>query len=235
MLVRKRYYVWLVRAYIKKWKRTIFTSIIIGILLFFLSFSSINFYIKPIIQKKVTKIGYTGGYKINQLPEEIFKDISFGLTQVASDGSIRPAAAKSWRVQDNGREYIFILRRGLYFHNGKELTTDTLPLQFSDVIKKNLDKYTVSYTLKNPYSPFFVSVSRPIILSDLSGLGEYKVKKLELNAGFVKSFVLHHKKNTSLRKDIYFYPTKDALKTTFWLKKYLTIKPLHLCFPYLTF
>ena len=217
MLVRKRYYFWLLKAYIKRWKRTIFTSLVVGIVLFFASFTTFNFYIKPIFQKQLTKIGYAGVYKIENIPDNILKDVSFGLTQIEENGQIASAAASSWEIKQDGKVYLFHLKKGLYFHDGKELTAYSIPLNFEDVKRGVVDKYTVSYTLKKPYSPFLVSVSRPILLPNLSGLGKYRIKKIELNAGFVKSFVLQNKDNSQIRKNIYFYPSQDSLKTAFAL------------------
>ncbi len=45
---------------------------------------------------------------------------------VAYDRNLRviPGLAKSWRVSKDGREYLFTLRDGVKFHNGKPLTAD---------------------------------------------------------------------------------------------------------------
>lgn len=44
------------------------------------------------------------------------------LTDLNEDGSLRPALAESWEPRDGGRTWVFKLRRGVQFHNGKELT-----------------------------------------------------------------------------------------------------------------
>lgn len=215
--IRRRYYFWLLRAYLKKWRRTIFLSVIIGIIFFFIAFSLLNFYVFPQIQKKIQRIGYWGIYTTKTLPQSITDDISFGLTKVSPQGEILPSAASSWEIKNNGRTYVFHLTSGLKFHDGKVLTSENMNLNFKDVSKKKLDKNTVQYDLGSNYSPFLAALSEPIFKKTLVGLGEYEVGKLELNAGFVKSLSLTDKSDGTIRKNILFYPTQEALKTAFVL------------------
>lgn len=217
MLVRRRYYTWLLKAYVKRWKNTILYSVVGGILIFFLGFALFNFYLIPLLQKKVQRIGVAGAHTVRNLPEPILEDMSYGLTQVDETGRVKPKAATRWEIKQSGKEYIFYLKPGQYFHNGDELTAYNLNLNFKDVEKKVINPYTVSYTLSTPYVPFLVSASKPLFIKNFIGLGDYKVKKIELNAGFVKSLTLQGTKETIPRKIIYFYPTKDALNTAFAL------------------
>lgn len=215
--IRRRYYFWLFRAYVKKWRRTIFLSIIVGVVFFFIVTSLLNFYVFPQIQKKVQRIGYWGIYTTKTLPQSVTENISFGLTKVSPQGEILPSAASSWEVKNNGRTYIFHLTHGLKFHDGKALTSENMGLNFRDVSRKDIDKETVQYDLGSSYSPFLAVLSEPIFKKNLIGLGEYEVGKLDLNAGFVKSLSLTNKSDNTIRKNILFYPTQDALKTAFAL------------------
>jgi len=52
----------------------------------------------------------------------ILRDLFEGLTAIAPDGSAVPAAAESWTVSTDGREYTFRLREGLRWSNGDPLT-----------------------------------------------------------------------------------------------------------------
>ncbi|HEY8414434.1 MAG TPA: ABC transporter substrate-binding protein [Thermaerobacter sp.] len=47
-----------------------------------------------------------------------------GLVRLDPDGRVVPALARSWRVADGGRLYVFWLRPGVRFHNGRPLTAD---------------------------------------------------------------------------------------------------------------
>lgn len=215
--IRKRYYFWLIRAYLKQWKRTILTSVVIGIVISGIGIGFLNFYIKPYFDNKIQRIGMFGIYSTKDLPDQILEDISYGLTTTKPNGSVVPAAAESWEVEDKGKKYIFHLKKNLHFHNGDQLTAQNLPLSFKDASKRIIDPFTVSFTLDAPYAPFLTTVSKPILESDFSGLGRYKLKKLDLNAGFVKSLTLQDTKDATHKKIIFFYPTQQALKTAYML------------------
>ncbi len=215
--IRRRYYVWLIKEYIKRWNKTIISSIIIGVGTFFVAAFIIGIYISPLVGKNVKKIGHIGSYTVSSLPYEILFDASYGLTHVGNDGTVLPAAAYKWEIKNNGREYVFFIKRGQYFHDDKELKSDTIELNFKDVKKRIIDDYSISLKLKDPYAPFLSFASIPIFGKDLTGLGEYKVKKVEINAGFVKLIVLENKNSKKFKKIINFYPTQDALKTAYLL------------------
>ncbi|MFI5265681.1 MAG: hypothetical protein ACHQT7_02960, partial [Candidatus Levyibacteriota bacterium] len=70
VLVRRRYYIWLLKAYFKRWKRTIFTSLLLGAAAFFLFTLFLNYYVFPVFNNSVEKIGYAGSFTITTLPEE---------------------------------------------------------------------------------------------------------------------------------------------------------------------
>lgn len=216
-LIRRRYLIWLARAYLKRWKKTIFTSIFLGGIIFFLLFFILDFYLLPSLEKKVQKIGYFGTYTSYNLPNKVLKDASYGLTSVDEDGKVKPGAAYRWQVKNDGKEYVFYLKKGQYFHDKKELTAKNLNINFKGVKKQIIDDYTIQFVLKDSYSPFLSSVSRPIFEGNFQGLGENRIKKIELESGFVKSMVLENIKSPSNKKIIYFYPTQESLKVAYTL------------------
>jgi ABC-type oligopeptide transport system substrate-binding subunit len=118
-------------------------SALAGVAVFFIGIFIANFYVLPILEKKVQRIGYAGSYAIDSISDRILKDVSYGLTKVNERGAVEPGAAYKWEVKDNGRVYVFHIRRGQYFHNGRELTASTLDLEFSDVERTNIDEYTL--------------------------------------------------------------------------------------------
>ena len=216
-IIRRRYYFWLIREYFKRWSKTIISSIILGAIFFFVIVFALNFYIFPRLQKKVQKIGYHGAYTLQTIPREILSDVSYGLTQIGEDQTIKPGAAYKWQVKDDGREHLIYIKKGQYFHDNRELTTQNLPITFKDVEKRIIDDYTVSFRLKKAYAPFLATLSTPILTRDLAGLGDYKITKVDLNAGFIKSLTLIKRKDRSVKKIIYFYPSEEALKTAYAL------------------
>lgn len=215
--LRKRYYFWLFKAYLKRWKRTILSSLIIGIIISIAGIAFLNFYIRPSLDNKVQRIGMAGVYSTDTLPDSILSDVSYGLTKVTDNGEVIPGAAQRWEIKQDGKEYVFHLRKDLSYHNGEPFNAETLQLTFKDAQKKIVDMYTVSYTLPDPYIPFLTVVSNPILLNDFSGLGSYSLSDVDLNAGFVKSLVLQDTEDRMHKKIIYFYPTQAALKTAYML------------------
>lgn len=214
--LKRRYYAWLLKAYLKKMRRTIISSLVLGILVFFAFIGLLNYYFRPLIFKTTESIGYAGSFTLQTLPQEILDDVSHGLTVVDKNGTVKPSAAESWKIS-NGREYTFKLKKGIKFHNGHELTSDNAVYNFQDVTAKKIDKYTIQYTLKNPYSPFLISVSRPIFGKNLEGIGRYKVSDIDINGGFVRTITLTDTQLKNRKKKIYFYPTQKALRVAFML------------------
>jgi peptide/nickel transport system substrate-binding protein len=197
-------------------KRTIFSSLIIGIIIFFACVGLLNYYLRPLIYKTTENVGYAGTYTVQTIPNEILNQVSYGLTKVNADGEIVPGAAESWTIKSN-KIYTFKLKKGLYFHNGDELTSSNVNFNFKNVTSKAIDRYTIQYTLKEPYAPFLVSVAGPILDKSLSGIGRYKIANIDLNGGFVRTITLDDTKSKGQKKVIYFYPTQEALKVAFML------------------
>ncbi|MFT4047621.1 MAG: peptide ABC transporter substrate-binding protein [Solimonas sp.] len=54
----------------------------------------------------------------------IARDLFEGLTRIADDGRVVPAAARGWQISADGRRYTFDLRDGLRWSNGEPLTAD---------------------------------------------------------------------------------------------------------------
>ncbi|QIA26924.1 ABC transporter substrate-binding protein [Thermaerobacter sp. PB12/4term] len=80
-----------------------------------------------------------------------------GLVRLGPDGKIRPALARRWEVRDGGRRYVFWLRPGLRFHNGRPLTA-------ADVV--------FSLTrLADPRHP----APRAWVLEGVEGVSEYRL------------------------------------------------------------
>jgi len=215
-LQKKRYYAWLFKAYFRRWKKTILGAIALSI---FISLGLVGlgvFYIAPLLAKDELRTGYWGSYAVEDIPDEVISQVSMGLVTIEPDGTISPGAASSWEIKDN-REYVFHLREDLRFHDGTKFSSKTIPFLFENVTKEIVDANTIKYILKDPYSPFLTAVSEPILLKDLSGLGEYKIKDFELNAGFMRSMTLQNTKDSKDKKIYTFYPTEEALKVAYTL------------------
>jgi peptide/nickel transport system substrate-binding protein len=216
-VIRKRLIFWLIKAYIKKSGKTILFSFLFGLLIFFLLLFLSKYYTYLIPFTHTQTIGIVGAYSEDDLPPEIAGKLSEGLTTVAPDGSIKPALASSWEVMDSGKIYRFHLKPGNYFSDGKEVTSQTINYNFSDVTVSRPDTYTIIFTLKYSYSPFLVAVSKPIFDRGFSGVGSYHLQNIQTNSGFVQSLVLVSSKNRQDIINYVFYPTENSVKMAFLL------------------
>ncbi|MHB1416803.1 MAG: ABC transporter substrate-binding protein [Chloroflexota bacterium] len=96
------------------------------------------------------------------------------LTWVDFDMVPRPQLAESWETPDD-TTYVFKLRQGVKFHNGKELDAEDVKYSVERVLDPNsgsggrgdiimidtievLDKYTIRFNLKAPFAAFMAAL-----------------------------------------------------------------------------
>jgi len=109
------------------------------------------------------------------------------LLEFDREGKLIPSLAQSWKLSPDGKTYTFVLRSGVKFHNGKELTaedvkwsaeyamnptngaTGLIPLKNVQVVNAK-DKSTVEFTLKQPEAIFLYIIATirpfPIVPKD---------------------------------------------------------------------
>lgn len=58
------------------------------------------------------------------IDEVVYANIFEGLTRFAPDGSVLPALAKQWSIENEGARYVFTLQADVTFHDGAEFTAD---------------------------------------------------------------------------------------------------------------
>lgn len=58
------------------------------------------------------------------IDEVVYANIFEGLTRFGPDGSVRPALAASWSIENDGTRYVFTLQSGVKFHDGAEFTSE---------------------------------------------------------------------------------------------------------------
>lgn len=71
----------------------------------------------------------SGGYLF------IIDQIYDGLVRIDNNFNIIPAIAEYWKISDDGRKAVFYLRRGVRFHNGRELTADDVKFSLERVVR----------------------------------------------------------------------------------------------------
>lgn len=210
MIKAVRYFWRLFITFIKRKKRLIFLGFALGILAFI--FLSIFLRFLPARQETKT-IGLVGRYTTENMPEEIQKLISIGLTRLETDGTPLPSLAKEWTLADKGKIYTFKLADNLLWHDGSKIKAGDINYNFQDVEMKIQDENTIQFILKEPFSPFPVIVSKPIFKKGLIGAGSYRVKKITTQGRFMESIFLESKEGGKPNLKYHFYPTEAAAKT----------------------
>ena len=99
------------------------------------------------------RMGLTGGESTNSLdPAKWLTQVpqNFGSTwgellvlQSPEDGSPQPVLAESWEASDDAKEWRFKVRKGITFHNGKDLT----PEDVAQTYRRHSDEKTESAAL----------------------------------------------------------------------------------------
>lgn len=64
------------------------------------------------------------------IDEVVYANIYEGLTRFAPDGSVLPALAKEWTIENDGARYVFSLNEGVTFHDGAQFTADDVKFSF---------------------------------------------------------------------------------------------------------
>lgn len=213
MLVRLRYILRLVSAFISRFKALLLIGIGFGILIFFI----VGLVFPIFFGKSLEKIGVTGRYTPTTLPIPILRMIGQGLTKLEKDGNVVPDLASSWETTDKGKAWTFHLKNDVLWQDGKSVTSAGINYAFSDVTITRPDASTIIFKLQNTYSAFPSVVSRPTFKSGLLGSGEWRVKNLSLAGSFVDEIQLE---NNDKERVVYrFYPTEEQTKLAFKLGK----------------
>lgn len=217
LVIRKRLIFWLIKAYIKKSGKIIIASFLLGLILFSSLLFSSKYLSRIFPVYKKASVGVVGAYRQDNLPPIITNKFSRGLTTVTKDGSVKPDLAQDWLIKDKGKTYVFHLKKNEYFSNGKNVTSDNISYNFSDVTIERPEKYTIVFKLKDAYAPFLVTMSKGVFEKGYVGVGNYRIEDVKLNGNFVQSLTIVSVKNRFDTIRFQFYPSEEALKLAFLL------------------
>jgi len=70
---------------------------------------------------------------------QILTNVHSGLISLTPEAEILPGLAKSWYVEEDGLTWIFNLRKGAKFHNGKEVTAEDVAYSFERLLSPTLN------------------------------------------------------------------------------------------------
>ncbi|TSC69675.1 MAG: Extracellular solute-binding protein family 5 [Parcubacteria group bacterium Gr01-1014_56] len=102
-----------------------------------------------------------------------------GLLRATPGGDYKPDLAESYSISPDGREYTFVIRKNVTFHDKTPVTAEDIlftvskiqdpalksPLRasWSGVVAEVEDPQTVRFTLKSPYAPFVQNLTLGIL------------------------------------------------------------------------
>jgi len=101
------------------------------------------------------------------IDEVVYANIFEGLTRFQADGSVHPALASEWTIEDEGKRYVFTLQSGVKYHDGSDFTADDVKFSLDRARGENstnaqkglfanitgvevVDDTTVAINLENP-------------------------------------------------------------------------------------
>lgn len=124
---------------------------------------------------------------------EVIFNIYEGLVRFAKNSTkVEGCLAQSWIVKDNGKRWIFKLRKGVKFHNGENFNAKAVEISFKTRLEKKdkyqnwnlnfahiadiraVDDFTVEFVLKMPFVPFLYSLAnaKSMIVAPSSYIGK---------------------------------------------------------------
>jgi peptide/nickel transport system substrate-binding protein len=112
------------------------------------------------------------------IPRVVYSNIFEGLVKIDRDGQIAPALAEKYTMTRDGKEYTFLLKRGVTFHDGKAFDAEDVKFTFSRLQDPKagiahpeyytdiesvqaVDSHTVKIKLKAVNSLFLFNLARP--------------------------------------------------------------------------
>ncbi|NWQ43680.1 nickel ABC transporter, nickel/metallophore periplasmic binding protein [Bacillus sp. EB106-08-02-XG196] len=113
------------------------------------------------------------------------------LVSYQEGGELKPHLAESWKISEDGKEYLFIIRQGVEFTDGTVFNAEIVKKNFDAILKnaathswlgfiskidqtEAVDEYTFKLTLKEPYYPTIqeLAVVRPVRFLGEAGFPE---------------------------------------------------------------
>jgi ABC-type transport system substrate-binding protein len=104
-----------------------------------LSITSFSSYFDELFFPRRDIIGVVGQFDLTSIPESITSKLSYGLVYLDEKGIAKPALATSWEMKDAGKQFIFHIKDGLTWDDGKRFSAGDLRDSFKDVTSRALD------------------------------------------------------------------------------------------------
>jgi peptide/nickel transport system substrate-binding protein len=219
-----RTYYWYLSAFLRKHGALVVGTVVAGILVF-------SFFIPVIARqfegKPKTYLGMVGSYSLDNLPTTVQHQLSLGLTKIAEDGTVSPELASRWSVEDDNRQYRFIIRDNVVWQDGKSLLPQDIEYRFPEVDVLTTE-HDIVFKLPDSFVPFPTTVARPLFRygeekkwfflkrKTVIGLGQYRLVDYKEQGPRVTEVQLESSKERLIYR---FYLTEAEAITAYKLGK----------------
>jgi len=125
----------------------------------------------------------------------VAQQIFDGLVQYDGALTIIPAIAESWKASRDGMSWTFFLRKGVKFHNGREVTAEDVVYSFTRILDPKTNSKAAEIFLKVKGAKEFVE-GRAKAVQGLRALDRYtvQIELVEASAPFVASLAIGYAK-----------------------------------------
>ncbi len=192
--MRKLY--WYISSYVRKHGWIFLSSIVVALLFFSFLLPFLN---KRLALKKSTYIAVVGEYTLTDLPKPIKNQLSAGLTKIGANLSAEPFLSDRWVVEDDGKQYRFVLKKEVKWQDGRDLKPEDIKYNFADVETISTPNEVI-FTLPEAFTPFTISVAEPILRTEwekkffaedkmkIVGIGQYRMLDYTLKGNKLSEF-----------------------------------------------
>ncbi len=195
--MRKLY--WYISSYVRKHGWVFLLSIVVAVLFFSLLVPWLG---QRIAFKPRIYIAVVGDYTLTDLPKPIKNQLSVGLTQVGDDLQAEPLLAERWVIEDQGKQYRFLIKKGVVWQDGKTLEPADIFYNFTDVEMISTPNEII-FNLPEAFAPFPISVTEPLlrIVEERDWLGNLRYHVIGIGPHQLSDYTLQANKLKELQID----------------------------------
>lgn len=216
MLKSLRVSYWLIAAFLRKHLLVILLALPLGFIAFIAWTKLAPLLPQP---QPLLRIGRVGKFNLRTLPPDILNHLSLGLTALTPDHQATPSLALKWDQSTDGTTYTFYLDPQAAWSNGQPIISSQLTYSIANVSVNYPDPGTIQFRLEEPYAPFPLVVSQPLLYSPPRTrfpltVSPYRITQTQFTNQFISRLTLRSAAQT---RRYSFYPSEEAALTGFKL------------------